>query len=808
MANLLRDISYAFRVMRTAPGFTVVIVLTLALGIGANTAIFSVLNAVLFRPFPFGEPDRLVVTWEVMPPPNDGPMFLSPPNYVDWRDSNRSLEQLAGFAPGTWFIAAGDDSPLRVDGARITYNLLATLRVTPLLGRGFQAIDDSPGAPPVALISHSLWQSRFGGDPGVVGSAIGVDGAGHEIVGVMRQDFDFPPPIDLEGNTLPRANDIWVPFASDLAGGQRGAHYITGIGRLADGAAVASANADMNAIAAQLAREYPASNADWSARVVPMNDVVLGNLRPALLVLFAAVTAVLLIACVNVANLLLSRATGRQKEYAIRAALGAHRQRLLSQAIVESQILALIGGVCGVVLAWAGIGLLIRVAPANVPRLDQAGIDTAVIAWTIGLSVLTGLLAGVAPAMRSFSPDLIHWLKEGGRSAIGDGQSRMRDSLVVAEVALSLLLLAGAGLLLRTFIELRGIDPGFRAEQVLTMRVTLPGTYDDPGARIATFDAIEERVVALPGVDAAGFSLDLPLADDYQGTSLVIDGEPPPNEGTNLVHFSYVTPGWFAAMGIPVMAGRPFDSTDGAGAEPTAIINTAAADAFFSGSDPIGRRVVFGGARRIVGIVGDVRLESIADAAIPTLYVPYYQSPNGRGLSLVLRTSTDAVSLAEAVRDRVREVDAGIPISDVRSMQDVVSAALAAPRFSSALLIAFSLAALLLAAIGLYGVVSYATSLRVREIGVRMALGARPADALSLVIGHALRLALTGVAIGLVAALVSTRFLDSLLFGVRPADPATLSAAALFLIGVAVVAGGVPAWRASRVDPLDALRSD
>jgi predicted permease len=806
MTPLLRDIGYAFRVIRKAPGFTAIIVLTLALGIGANTAIFSVVNAVLLRPFPFEEADRLVVTWEVTPAPDAGPMFLSPPNYLDWRDLNRSLDQLAAFAPSTFFLA-NDEETIRVDGTRISANLLETLGVSPLAGRDFGPDDDAPDAAPVALISYALWQGRFGGDPGVVGRTIQLDGIAYEVVGVMGADFAFPPPIDLEGNTLPRDNDVWVPFGADMTTGQRSAHFVTGIGRLADGATLETANADLGAVAAQLARDWPDSNEGWSARVVPMDDVVLGNMRPALLVLLAAVTAVLLIACVNVANLLLSRATGRQKEYAIRAALGARRQRLVSQAIVESQILALIGGGAGIVLAWPATRLLIRIAPGNVPRLDQAGIDPVVIGWALGLSVLTGLLYGLAPAVRSFAPDLVHWLKEGGRSSVGDGQGRLRDSLVIAEVALSLLLLAGAGLLFRSFLQLRGIDPGFRAEQVLTMRVTLPRTYEDGAARAAAFADIEERVRALPGVDAAGFSLDLPLANDYQGTTLQIEGDPPPADGTNLVHFSYVTPGWFDAMGIPVTSGRAIDATDVADSEPTIVINAAAARAWFDG-DPVGRRILFGGSRRVVGVVGDVRLESIADVARPAMYVPYYQSPGNRGLSLVLRSRADATTLAGSIRDGVRAVDAGIPISDIRAMDDVVAEALASPRFASIVLIAFSLAALFLAAIGIYGVISYATSVRIREIGVRMALGARPADAMTLVVRHALRLALSGVVIGVIASLVFTRFLSSLLFGVRPTDPLTLAAVAAFLVAVAVVAGGVPAWKASRVDPLDALRSE
>lgn len=805
MSSILRDIRYAFRGIRKAPGFTVAVVLTLAVGIGANTAIFSVIHTVLLRPFPFGEPDRLAIAWEVTPPPADGPMFLSRPNYVDWRDSNHSFEQLAAFAHATFFLAT-DDGTVRLDGSWITANLLETLRVSPELGRGFRPSDDVEGAAPVALISHALWRRSFGADSAVVGRTIRIDDVAREIVGVMPAEFDFPPPIDLEGNTHPGANDIWLPYAPDRSGADRTAHFLSGVGRLARGATFASANADMNALAAELARRYPASNDGWTARIMPMNDVVLGNLRTELLVLLAAVTAVLLIACVNVANLLLSRATGRQRDYAIRAALGARRPRLLSQALAESQILALTGGIAGTALAWIGTRILIDIAPANVPRLDQAGIDLVVIAWALGLSIITGLLFGLAPALRSFTPDLAHWLREGGRSGIGDGQGRLRDALVVAEVALSLLLLTGAGLLFRSFLQLRGIDPGFRAEHVLTMRVTLPRSYDQRDARAAAFRDIENRVRAVPGVDAAGLSLDVPLATDFQGTTLVIEGEPPPPKGTNLVNFTYVTPGWFDAIGTPVVAGRAIDNTDVSGAEPTAVVNKAAALAYFGGKDPIGRRVLYDVPRRIVGVVGDVHLESMADDPRPAIYFPYHQLPQDRAMSLVLRARTDAVALATAVRDRVREVDAGIPINDVRSMDSIVEESLASPRFASALLLTFSLVALFLAAIGLYGVISYSTSRRVREIGVRMALGARPVDAMQLVIRHALALTLVGVAAGIAAAVVFTRFLNSLLFGVKSTDPVTLAVVSLVLVAVAVVAGGIPAWRASNVDPVEALR--
>lgn len=806
MSDLLRDLRYAVRTIARVPGFAAVVVLTLAVGVGANTAIFGVVNAVLLRPFPFQEPDRLAIAWEVMPRPNDIPMFLSPPNFIDWRDRTQSFESLAAFATGPLFLST-DQDVLRLDAARMTANLLSTLGVAPIAGRGFLDSDDVPGAAPVALISNGLWQTAFGGDPGVIGSSIRLDGEVYEVVGIMGPDFDFPPPIDLEGNTVPRRNDVWMPFARDLGAASRSAHFMTVIGRLRPGTSVEAATADMNRVASELAREYPESNEGWAARVVPMNDVVVGNLRPALFVLLAAVTGVLLIACVNIANLLLSRATGRQKEFAVRAALGAGRRRLLRQAIVESQVLAFLGGALGVLLAWAGTRALIGVAPGNVPRLGEAGIDVVVIGYAFGIAALTGLVFGLVPAIRALVPDLAQWLKEGGRGSGGDTQGRMRDALVVAEVALSLLLLVSAGLLFRSFLELRGIDPGFQSEQAVSMRLTLPRAgYADPEPRATAFRLIEERVRALPGVEAAGAVMNMPLASDYQGTTLVVEGEPEPADGTNLVNFSMVTPGYFDVMEIPVLTGRAIGEQDLPDSEPTVVLNEAAVRLFLDGEDPIGRRILYNGPRRVVGVVGDVRLESLDDEPTPTMYMPYYQNPQGRGLSLVLRAGTDPMMLIDAIRREVRAVDPNVPVSEVRSLEEVVSEALASPRFSAFMMLSFSLVALFLAAVGIYGVISYATNMRTREIGVRVALGARPVDASALVLKHALRLAGLGVVVGAAAALLLTRFLESLLFGVRPTDPLTLGAVAVFLLFVAALAGWLPAWRASRIDPQRSLR--
>ncbi len=806
--SLLRETRYAWRALRKSPAFTVVVVLTLALGTGANSAIFSVVNAVLLRPFPFRDPGRLAVTWEIMPRPLDIPMFLSPPNYVDWRDRSRSFEQLAGFTSAE-VLLAGDPEAVRLAATRVTGNLFTTLGVSPVMGRAFTADDDRPGAPRVAVISWRLWQNRFGSARDIVGRSVQIDGQATEVVGVMGRDFDFPPPIDLEGHTLPRSTQLWYPFAANMDDFGRSSHFMTVVGRLRADATLVSATSELGGIARDLAAQYPESNAGWSARVVSMSDVALGNVRPALLVLLTAVGLVLLIACVNVANLLLARATGRQKEYAVRAALGAGRPRLIRQALLESQLLALLGSVMGLVLAWLGTKALVRLAPGNIPRLDQTGIDPAVIGYAIALSVVTGLLFGLAPALRAFHPDLSQWLRQGGRSGSGDAQSRLRDGLVIAEVALSLVLLVGAGLLFRSFLAQRGIDPGFRAQHGLTMRVTLPrGTYAQPAQHFAAFRQLEEQVRQLPGVEAAGFSLDVPLATDYQGTELEVEGDPPAAEGTNHVNFSFITPGYFEAMGIPVVTGRGFEDGDVSGSEPVIVINEAAARLSFSGRDALAHRIVFGVPRRVVGVVGNVHLEALSSAAEPVMYLPYYQSPQTRALSLVLRTRTDPLALVDAVRTRVHAFDPAIPVDEVKLLDRVVAESLAEPRFSSLSLLVFSLVALLLAAVGIYGVISYATTLRTREIGLRTALGARPGDAMGLVLGHALRLAAGGLVAGLALALVLTRYLRTLLFGVHPADPWTLLGVSLFLLLIAAGAAALPAWRASRVDPMVALRME
>jgi putative ABC transport system permease protein len=734
-------------------------------------------------------------------------MFASPPNYADWQTRSRSLDQVGAYTTRAYFVGGGDET-LRVEGAQVSASLFRTIGVTPALGRAFHDEEDRPGAERVVVLGYSLWQRRFGADPDILGQTVSLDTGDHTVIGVMPPDFEFPPPIDLEGRTVPRRNELWVPLALDYPAQNRSAHYLTVIARLRDEATRDAASAEMRALATQMQREYPESNADYSIAVIPFDRVVIGEARTALLVLMAAVALVLLIACVNIANLLLARASGRKAEYAVRAALGAGRTQLMRHAVIESQTLALLGGAAGLFLAFAGVRLLVKYAPP-IPRLDQAGIDGAAVAFALLLSVLTGLLFGLVPAIRAFTPNLIETLREGGRTSADAGAtSRMRAALVIAEVAFSLVLLVGAGLLFASFLSLRGVEPGVQPDRVLTLRLTLPQVqYPDATSVTSTFREIVARVRTLQGVEAAGLTLNVPLASDHQGTRLVFEGEPGDPDASRSVHFSVATPGYLEAMGIPVMAGRSITDADAAGAPPTVLVNETLARTFLSGQDPIGRRIEFGGLRTIVGVTGSVRLERLDADPLPAMIFPLDQFPGtNRNMSLAVRTRGEPLAMLDAVRQAVRSVDARIPIYNVKSMEQVMSETLAEPRFSSLLLVAFSVVALALAAVGIYGVIAFMVNQRTREIGIRMALGARPADALGLVVGQAMRLVLAGVGIGLALSLAAGRSLEGLLFGVRPADPLTLASVSAFLLLVALAACGLPALRASRVDPIRALR--
>ncbi|MCI0490296.1 MAG: ABC transporter permease [Blastocatellia bacterium] len=812
MQTLWQDLRYGFRMLLKKPGFTVVAVLTLALGIGANTAIFSVVNGVLLRSFPYTEPDRLVIVWETQLQLGLPFMYASPPNYGDWREQSSSFEEMAAFTPREFFITQADE-PIRVEGAQVAASLFQVLKVSPLLGRTFSPEEDRPGGGQVVLIGYGLWQSRFGGDKSIEGRTIDINNQPHTIVGVMPPDFKFPPGIALEGTKPAPETQLWLPLARELKGGQRGAHYLTVIARLKLGVSIEGARAEMSSMSRRLGEEYPATNTGWEITLVPFEEQVLGEVRPALLVLLIAVAFVLLIACVNVANLLLARGAARQKEFAIRAAMGAGRGRLVRQLLVESTALAFMGGAAGLLLAVWSTKYLSSLAPQNIPRLDEVGIDFKVVGFTLGVTLLTGVLFGLAPALGTSSPSLIRWLKEGGRSSgHGAGRNFLQSIFVVAEVALSLVLLVGAGLLFRSFLQLRGVDPGFKADRALTMRVALPQVkYPQRAQRAAAFSEMEQRIKALPGVESAGFVLETPLSADRQGTSFLVEGEPEPPPGEDRqINFTFTTPGYFQAIGVPVLRGRNFNEQDAQGTPEVVLINEALARRFFPNEDPIGKRLFAGFSsqvpRRIVGIVGNVRHDTLGREASPGLYAPYLQVSAFNTLSLVVRTDSDPLNTLASVREQIKAVDREVPVHTIKTLDQVVAESMAQPRFSALMSAIFAGVALLLAAVGIYGVISYSVAQSTQEIGLRMALGAQRRDIYRLVLGKGMALTLIGLGIGLIAASLLTGFITGLLFGVSPLDITTFATITLLLSAVALAACYVPARRATRVDPMVALR--
>lgn len=808
MHSLWLDLRHGVRLLRRDPVFALTSVLALAVGIGVTSSIFSVVNSVLLRPLPYEEPDRLVIVWERSLERGLPHMYVSPPNYSDWRQQNSVFEEMAAFDTRLLFMNQ-DGDPLPVSGAEVSASLFATLGVTPALGRSFIEEDDRPDSEAVVILSQRIWRTHFGGDSGIVGEAIQLDNRSYRVVGVMPSGFDFPPPIVEEGIGQPSKADVWVPMAMDMQGGNRSAHFMTVIARLGSVVGLERAAADMTTLARRLELQYPDSNSDWDVTLVPLHEQVVGDVRTQLLVLLGAVAFVLLIACVNVANLLLARGTARQRELAVRAALGAGRARVIRQLLTESVLLAALGGAIGLALAFGGLRVLLRAAPQNVPRLSEAGLDLRVLGFAVVISLLTGILFGLAPVFQRSSLSISERLREGGRSqSESRAGGRLRSVFVVCQVALALMLLVGAGLFLQSFVRLRDVEKGFRPDHVLTMRLTLPrARYQEDDHRIAAYTELGQRIGDVAGVEAAGLISDIPLTSDREGTSFVFEGESDPPEGENrTINFATVTPGYFEAMGIRVLQGRDFDERDSPDGEPTIIVNEAFARVFLSQTDPYNRRVVVGGPRRIVGIIGDVRHATAREEPNPTAYLPYSQAPWSASMSVAVRTNGRTEAVRTAIHEELRRFDPGLPVYQVKTMGEVLAESIARELFSSFLMLVFSAIALLLAAVGIYGVISYSVSRRTQEAGLRMALGARPRDILRLVVGQGMRLVAIGVLAGLAAAFALVRTLRSLLFGVEATDPATFVSVVLMLVGVALVACYMPARRAARVDPMVALR--
>jgi len=808
----MNDLRFAFRQLLKNPGFTAVAVLTLALGIGANTAIFSVVNAVLLRPLPYPDAGRLVWIWENNLSKNLPINPASPGNFNDWRNQSRVFENLSAWE-GENFNLTDHGEPERVLGAKVFSDFFDVLGVRPMLGRSFLPEEDRAGANPVALLSHGLWQRRFGADTNILGQALTVDGKRFTIIGIIPH-----------GGGVPFNHfELWVPFALDAARlAAHGDRFLRPLGRLKPGVSIKQAQVELGGIARRLEQAYPQENTGAGVNIIPLKEMFTGEMRTPLLVLLGAVGFVLLIACANVANLMLARSSAREKEIALRAALGATRLRLARQLFTETLLLCTLGTAAGLALAMYGVQLLRLLVPAvssnykvSIPGLDEIGLDRSVLLFTLGLSFITALLCGLAPALKTSALDLNDALKEGGRaSATGFRGGRFRSLLVISEVALAFLLLIGAGLMIESFRHLREVRLGFDADNVFTMSLSLPEVkYPGEQQRADFFEQLVERVQTLPGVESAAVANYLPLSGHWGSVGFTIEGRPALAAGDYLVaNVCTVNPSYFGAMKIPVIDGRGFSATDRLKARPVVTINRTMARRFWPNENPIGKRLNLGTAEtpefcEIIGVVGDVKHFGPDAESRPQIYISHLQSP-AKWMSLIVRTARNPLSLVAAARAELRAIDPAQPVYDIQTLDALVSQSIAPRRFAMLLLATFAMVALLLGAIGIYGVISYGVSKRTHEIGIRMALGARRHDVLGLVVRRGMKLALIGVGAGLAGALAASRVLQSLLFEVQPFDPLVFLLVTLTLTAVALLACWLPARRASKVDPMEALRHE
>ena len=804
---MIKDLRYGIRNLLKRPGLTAVALVTLALGIGVNTAIFSAVDSVLLRPLPFSDPDRLVAVWEHTPHLGIERNQFAPANYFDLRTQNQVFEDVGAFSDLSINLT-GAGEPEQLDGQLVTANVFKLLGVQPALGRTFTADEDQLGREHVAVLSDGLWRRRFNRDPGIINRNVTLNGESFTIIGVMPAGFFFPV----------RETELWVPWAMepDQASG-RGDHYFQLVARLKPRVTRPQANAEAESIAARLAAEYPRTNEGLGFVVNSFHEDYVGDLHRPMLILFAAVGLVLLIACANVANLLLAQATTRRREIAIRMALGARRWTIARQLLTESLLLATSGGLLGVLAAMWGVQALSKLLPESLSKLQAVSVDSRVFLFSIGVTVLTAIAFGVVPALHAARANPGDTLAETGRDPAGGLSGRyLRRGLVIAEVALAVVLLVGAGLLIRSFQRLRQVDLGFKPDNLLTMRVVLPmPKYLKQETRRAFFDQLLQRVEDLPGVEAAGVNTFLPLSTSGMKFSFSVEGRTMPSD-TDLPFALYrvVSPDYFRAMGIPVQRGRVFDTRDSADSLPAVVVNRHLAEQFWPGEDPTGKRLKIGPAdspnpwATVVGVVGDVRQAGLYGEQLPELYAPYAQERRSWAAprDLVVRTRGDAASLAGTVRDAVWAVDKDQPVSNIRTMEQVLAATISRERFQMLLLSLFASLALVLACVGLYGVISYAVAQRTHEIGIRMALGAQSADVLRLVIRQGMILTLAGLLIGLAGGLMVTRVMTDMLYGVTARDVVTFMSAGGLLIVVAFLACYLPARRATKVDPLIALR--
>lgn len=814
MENLLKDLRFGVRMLLKKPGFTAIAIITLALGIGANTAIFSVVNAVLLRPLPYAEPERLVAIWESDLRRPEGRSSIAYPNFFDFRAQSKSYERMASYHLNDTALT-GIPTPVHLQSAIVSAELFSLLGTKPQLGRWFLPEEEKPNPTGrAAVISNRLWQRQFSADPNIIGRAVTLNGKTFSIVGVMPVGFQFP--LDAE------PTEVWVTSAieaeksnpkEDAITEERGAHFLAAIGRLKPNVTLEQAQAELSLIAANLSKQYPDTNAHAGARVIPYHNDLVTDYREALWIILGAVGCVLLIACANVANLLLARASARYKEIAVRASLGANRWRIIRQLLTESLVLSLSGGTLGLILAWWGTEVLVKLIPEDLPRLSEISLDPWVFGFTLLISAVTGIVFGLAPALQASKIELTEAMKEGGRG-MGGGRTRLRSSLVIAEIAIALVLLVGAGLLLQTFRKLQQVDLGFDIHNVLTASVELPDARYPKQEQIAEFyKRLQEKLNALPGVETVSAITPQPLSGDNMSISFEVEGRNIPKGEHPSAQFRTIGLDYFNTMKIALIAGREFTARDDLKAPGVVIVNESFVKKHFPNESPLGKHIKPGISidgptqwREIVGVVRDVKhRQSLSRAYEPEYYLPHAQMPLNN-LNLMLRTTNDPRSLAGAIQKEVQALDKDIPVYRIKTLEQFLGLAVSKPKFNAILLALFAGLALLLTAIGLYGVMAYSVVQRTQEIGVRIALGAQTGDVMKMVLRHGLTLTATGLGIGLVTAFVLTRLMKSLLFGISAADPVTFAVIALLLAGVALLACYFPARRATKVDPMIALR--
>lgn len=808
LGNMKQDLRFAFRTLLKSPGFTVMAVLCIGLGVGVTSTILSAVNAILIRPLPYQNPAELVAVYSWAPATDEHGVNISHPDYLSWRDDNRTFAQLGMW---TWDVLAfsGDGEPERLDGATITANLFPLLGVHPEIGRGFTPQDEQPNGQRVILLSHALWRRRYGAQRDMVGSTITVNGFPTQVIGVMPAGFAFPD-----------RGQAWTPLVVDQMGQSRANRFYAGaLGRLEPGATVQQAQQDLDVISARLEKEYEQDNFRWRAEAIPLREDLVGDMRRPLLIFLGAVGCVLLIVCANVANLMLTRGAGRQREIAVRAAIGADRGRLVRQLVTESLVLAALGGMVGLAIAAVGVKLYGQAVPSGLPWYISLRLDGTTVLATLGLSALTGVLFGVVPAFRSTAVNLTGALRDGTQGAgEGRGRHRLRGTLVVAEVALSVVLMIGAGLLLRSYAALQGTTLGFDRAQVLSFRLSLPQLeYDSPDKRRNFYTTLLDRIKTIPGVETAGAGHGIPFSGRNAKTYLSMEGQPPRPRGQELdAHFQRITPDFFPALGIPILKGRGMFATDRDTANPVAVINETLARQAFPGQDPIGKRLKTGDPTdprpwiTVIGVARDFRYYQLPEPMGPAMYLAFDAAP-GYTLSVVVRTAgsvSDPMSLSPRVLGMLKELDSEIPAYEVQTLEQAVDRSLWRQRLQGQVIGLFAALGMILAAIGIYGVISYGVAQRTREVGVRMALGASRSQVVGLVLRQGMVLVGIGLVLGLVAAFGASRALTRMLYGIGPTDLVSFVGVPLVLGAVALLASWLPARRAARVDPLIAMRSD